>query len=183
MRTRLSSCCMYALTLSRKHAHAHTYTQHIYIHIQAAQERTEAAEAQGRELYEANNIHTQHIHTYTYVHIQAAQERTEAAEARGRELYEANKRLEAHVHDLESRKRAPLYQKKQEVKLTRCLVPLLRLASCETFQSDCCKLAGRCGVRKVSGCGAGVRSGLRVAQQGNELPLMRGARALCWVSV
>lgn len=39
----------------------------------------------------------------------------EAAEGRARELYEANKRLEAHVHDLESRKRAPLYQKKQEV--------------------------------------------------------------------
>lgn len=40
----------------------------------------------------------------------------EAAEARGRDLYEANKRLESHVHDLESRKRAPLYQKKQEVR-------------------------------------------------------------------
>jgi hypothetical protein len=47
--------------------------------------------------------------------MQASQERTEAAEGRGRDLYEANKRLESHVHDLESRKRAPLYQKKQEV--------------------------------------------------------------------
>jgi len=46
---------------------------------------------------------------------QVAQERTEAAESRSRELYKANKRLESHVHDLESRKRAPLYQKKQEV--------------------------------------------------------------------
>lgn len=39
----------------------------------------------------------------------------EVAEGRSRDLYEANKRLESHVHDLESRKRAPLYQKKQEV--------------------------------------------------------------------
>ena len=47
---------------------------------------------------------------------QAAEERQEAAEARSRGLYEASQRLEAHVHDLESRKRAPLYQKKQEVR-------------------------------------------------------------------
>lgn len=48
---------------------------------------------------------------------QEADERVEGAEGRARELYETNKRLEAHVHDLESRKRAPLYQKKQEVHL------------------------------------------------------------------
>jgi hypothetical protein len=41
----------------------------------------------------------------------------EASEGRARELYDCNQRLEAHVHDLESRKRAPLYQKKQEEEL------------------------------------------------------------------
>jgi DNA repair exonuclease SbcCD ATPase subunit len=40
-----------------------------------------------------------------------------ASEERARELYDCNKRLEEHVHDLESRKRAPLYQKKQEEEL------------------------------------------------------------------
>lgn len=49
--------------------------------------------------------------------LEAAAERTEGTEGRLRELYEANTRLEAHVADLESRKRAPLYQKKQEEEL------------------------------------------------------------------
>lgn len=39
------------------------------------------------------------------------------AAGRARELYDANKRLEDHIHDLETRKRAPLYQKKQEEEL------------------------------------------------------------------
>jgi hypothetical protein len=46
-------------------------------------------------------------------------EKLEEAEERARELYDCNQRLEAHVHDLESRKRAPLYQKKQVSKLSR----------------------------------------------------------------
>lgn len=46
-----------------------------------------------------------------------AAESTAVAEARIRDLYDANTRLEAHVADLESRKRAPLYQKKQEEEL------------------------------------------------------------------
>jgi hypothetical protein len=45
--------------------------------------------------------------------LQAANEKLEEVEERARELYDCNQRLEAHVHDLESRKRAPLYQKKQ----------------------------------------------------------------------
>lgn len=45
--------------------------------------------------------------------MQAAQEKLEGSEERARELYDCNKRLEDHIHDLESRKRAPLYQKKQ----------------------------------------------------------------------
>lgn len=47
----------------------------------------------------------------------AAEERAEKAEARSRELYEETQRLAAHIKDLESRKRAPLYQKKQEEEL------------------------------------------------------------------
>jgi hypothetical protein len=48
---------------------------------------------------------------------QDAAARFETSESRARELYDCNQRLEAHVHDLESRKRAPLYQKKQEEEL------------------------------------------------------------------
>lgn len=48
-----------------------------------------------------------------HTHTQAVQEKLEASEERARELYDCNKRLEDHIHDLESRKRAPLYQKKQ----------------------------------------------------------------------
>jgi hypothetical protein len=49
--------------------------------------------------------------------LQAMSSQLEASEGRARELYDSNQRLEAHVHDLESRKRAPLYQKKQEEEL------------------------------------------------------------------
>lgn len=45
--------------------------------------------------------------------LQAVQEKLDTSEERARELYDCNKRLEDHIHDLESRKRAPLYQKKQ----------------------------------------------------------------------
>lgn len=38
-------------------------------------------------------------------------------ENRSREMYEVNQRLEAHIQDLQARKRAPLYQKKQEEEL------------------------------------------------------------------
>lgn len=48
---------------------------------------------------------------------QAAEEKAAEAAGRARELYEENKRLEDHIHDLETRKRAPLYQKKQEEEL------------------------------------------------------------------
>ena len=48
---------------------------------------------------------------------QAAEESAAEAAGRARELYDANKRLEDHIHDLETRKRAPLYQKKQEEEL------------------------------------------------------------------
>ncbi|GIL68311.1 hypothetical protein Vafri_21594 [Volvox africanus] len=47
----------------------------------------------------------------------AAEERTLEAEKRARVLYEEVQRLEVHVQELESRKRAPLYQKKQEEEL------------------------------------------------------------------
>lgn len=48
---------------------------------------------------------------------QEAQEGREEAQARARELLAETQRLEAHVSDLETRKRAPLYQKKQEDEL------------------------------------------------------------------
>ena len=49
--------------------------------------------------------------------LEQKQERMEEIEARSRELYDTTVRLEAHIADLESRKRAPLYQKKQEEEL------------------------------------------------------------------
>lgn len=49
--------------------------------------------------------------------MQELEEKLEKAAERERDLYESNKRLEAHISDLESRKRAPLYQKKQEEEL------------------------------------------------------------------
>jgi hypothetical protein len=48
---------------------------------------------------------------------QEAAERAAAAEASARDLGAAVARLEAHAADLESRKRAPLYQKRQEEEL------------------------------------------------------------------
>lgn len=48
-----------------------------------------------------------------FVPLQAVHEKLETSEERARELYDCNKRLEDHIHDLESRKRAPLYQKRQ----------------------------------------------------------------------
>ncbi|GLI69864.1 hypothetical protein VaNZ11_014581 [Volvox africanus] len=50
-----------------------------------------------------------------------AEERTLEAEKRARVLYEEVQRLEVHVQELESRKRAPLYQKKQEEELRAAL--------------------------------------------------------------
>ena len=49
--------------------------------------------------------------------MQEAQERVAEAEAAGRKALEENARLQDHIHDLETRKRAPLYQKKQEEEL------------------------------------------------------------------
>ena len=42
--------------------------------------------------------------------MQEAAEKVAEAEAKGREAQEENKRLQDHIHDLETRKRAPLYQ-------------------------------------------------------------------------
>lgn len=42
------------------------------------------------------------------------EDKVAAGEAKARELFEENQRLENHCHDLETRKRAPLYQRKQE---------------------------------------------------------------------
>lgn len=52
---------------------------------------------------------------------QEAVEAQEDAAARCRELLAETQRLEAHVSDLETRKRAPLYQKKQEEELRAAL--------------------------------------------------------------
>ena len=49
--------------------------------------------------------------------LEQKQERMEEVEARSRDLCDTTVRLEAHIADLESRKRAPLYQKKQEEEL------------------------------------------------------------------
>lgn len=84
-----------------KGATVHTLDTHAALTLQRAQ----------TDPYNDMYIHANAIRPFP----QASEERTEVAEGRSRELYEANKRLESHVHDLESRKRAPLYQKKQEV--------------------------------------------------------------------
>ncbi|MEW5312719.1 MAG: hypothetical protein WDW38_004332 [Sanguina aurantia] len=49
--------------------------------------------------------------------VKESEESLKEVEGRTRELKECNQRLAAHVQDLESRKRAPLYQKKQEEEL------------------------------------------------------------------
>lgn len=49
--------------------------------------------------------------------LQESDEKVAEAAALAKDLQEANKRLEDHIHDLETRKRAPLYQKKQEEEL------------------------------------------------------------------
>ena len=49
--------------------------------------------------------------------LQEAEERIAEAKAVGRKALEENARLQDHIHDLETRKRAPLYQKKQEEEL------------------------------------------------------------------
>ena len=49
--------------------------------------------------------------------IEDLEEKIEKGAERERDLYDTNKRLENHIQDLESRKRAPLYQKKQEEEL------------------------------------------------------------------
>ena len=49
--------------------------------------------------------------------LQEAAEKVAEAEAAGRQALEENARLQDHIHDLETRKRAPLYQKKQEEEL------------------------------------------------------------------
>lgn len=48
---------------------------------------------------------------------QELEEKLAKAAERERDLSENNQRLENHISDLESRKRAPLYQKKQEEEL------------------------------------------------------------------
>ena len=53
--------------------------------------------------------------------LQEAAEKAAEAEAAGREAAEENKRLQDHIHDLETRKRAPLYQKRQEEELRAAL--------------------------------------------------------------
>ena len=45
------------------------------------------------------------------------EEQLAKAQESERDLTENNKRLENHISDLETRKRAPLYQKKQEAEL------------------------------------------------------------------
>ncbi len=49
--------------------------------------------------------------------LQDLQEKLAKAGETEKDLQETNERLENHIRDLESRKRAPLYQKKQEEEL------------------------------------------------------------------
>ena len=53
--------------------------------------------------------------------VQEAAEKVAEAEAAGREAAQENARLQDHIHDLETRKRAPLYQKRQEEELRAAL--------------------------------------------------------------
>ncbi|KAA6426660.1 MAG: CENPE type kinesin [Trebouxia sp. A1-2] len=65
--------------------------------------------------------------------LEQKQERMEEAEVRSRDLYDTTVRLEAHIADLESRKRAPLYQKKQEEELKAAIE---RAQECEIRAVD-----------------------------------------------
>ena len=65
--------------------------------------------------------------------IEQKQERLEQVEARSCELYDTSVRLEAHIADLESRKRAPLYQKKQEEELKAAIE---KAQECEIRTAD-----------------------------------------------
>lgn len=49
--------------------------------------------------------------------MQELEEKLTKQAEREKDLYESNARLESHIADLESRKRAPLYQKRQEEEL------------------------------------------------------------------
>lgn len=62
-------------------------------------------------------------------------EKLEEVEERARGLYDCNQRLEAHVHDLESRKRAPLYQKKQ---VSGVMHGCSTTCRCSTMSAVCC---------------------------------------------
>lgn len=55
------------------------------------------------------------------LHAEAASEMQKEVEGTVKALREENERLTAHVSDLESRKRAPLYQKRQEEELQAAL--------------------------------------------------------------
>lgn len=68
---------------------------------------------------------------------QAAQEKLDSSEERARELYDCNKRLEDHIHDLESRKRAPLYQKKQVKVMLQKLSRVQGVELPQTVSSGC----------------------------------------------
>jgi len=80
--------------------------------------------------------HKLQLHWYNLLVLQESAEALAAAEEGRREQADVVARLEAHVHDLESRKRAPLYQKKQVgcTCLLRCVASAFLvhlLMSCE----------------------------------------------------
>ena len=82
--------------------------------------------------------------------LEQKQDRMEEVEARSRDMYDTTVRLEAHIADLESRKRAPLYQKKQEEELKAAIE---KAQECEIRAVDAeikykeakvCSKAGKC---------------------------------------
>ena len=62
-------------------------------------------------------VNTDSMMLYHGLYLQDLQEKLAKAGEAEKDLLETNERLENHIRDLESRKRAPLYQKKQEEEL------------------------------------------------------------------
>ena len=120
---------------------------------------------------------------------QEAAERATAAEAAARDAGAAIARLEAHVADLESRKRAPLYQKRQEEELAAAVARAAeaeeRAAAAEARAKDA-KVRGGLRARNLGlrvtdqgpSSGAGARQGCQVAWR-----LATACYALCntWI--
>ena len=87
---------------------------------------------------------------------QTAGEEAAEAQAHARDLKSENERLDAHVHDLETRKRAPLYQKKQEEELKAAVEKAAVEAEARAAEAEAARKQAR--VRALRLCEGGCLS-------------------------